>query len=96
MDETTSANGAKWGVYAPQATANYERASSLAQLHARIGPLHLVKERQPKMRSRPRLRITLLDAVIFCLLAFGAFHLAKAGEVAFWTGYEAQATKGYK
>jgi hypothetical protein len=48
------------------------------------------------MRTRPRLHITLLDAVIFCLLAFGAFHLAKAGETAFWTGYEAQAAKGYK
>ena len=83
----------KWGVYAPQATANYERAANinpdLARLHARIGPLHLVKERQPKMRTR--LRITLLDAVIFCLLAVGAFHLAKAGEIAFWTKYEAQA-----
>jgi hypothetical protein len=90
----------KWGVYAPQATANYERAaninSNLAQLHARVGPLHLVKERQHKVRTRPRLRITLLDAVIFCLLAFGAFHLAKAGEIAFWSGYEAQATKGYR
>jgi hypothetical protein len=84
----------KWGVYAPQASANYNRAASLAHLHARIGPLHLVKERQPKMRTR--LRITLLDAVIFCLLAVGAFHLAKAGEVAFWAGYEAQATKGYR
>jgi hypothetical protein len=82
----------KWGVYAPQATANYERAASLARLHARIGPLRLVKERQHKVRTR--LRITLLDAVIFCLLAFGAFHLAKAGEIAFWAGYEAQTMRG--
>lgn len=84
----------KWGVYAPQATERYNNTSNLARLHARVGPLHLVKERQPKMKTR--LRITLLDAVIFCLLAVGAFHLAKAGEVAFWTGYEAQETRGYK
>jgi len=86
----------KWGVYAPQGAEQYQKAASLACLHARIGPLHLTKPRQPKMRTRPRLHITLLDAVIFCLLAFGAFHLAKAGETAFWTGYEAQAAKGYK
>jgi hypothetical protein len=78
----------KWGVYAPQATENYERAASLARLHARIGPLHVEK--------KTRLRITLLDAVIFCVLAVGAFHAVKAGEIAFWTGYEAQAMKGYK
>jgi len=86
----------KWGVYAPQGAEQYQKAASLARLHARMGPLHLTKQRQHKVRTRPRLPITLLDAVIFCLLAFGAFHLAKAGEIAFWSGYEAQATRGYK
>jgi hypothetical protein len=79
---------AKWGVYAPQATSNYERAASLARLHSRIGALHVEK---PK---RPIRKLALLDAVIFCLIAVGAFHAVKAGEIAFWTGYEAQAMRG--
>lgn len=79
---------AKWGVYAPQATSNYERAASLACLHARIGPLHL--------QQKKKTRLGLTEAVIFCLIAVGAFHAVKAGEIVFWTGYEAQAMKGYK
>ena len=78
----------KWGVYAPQATRNYERAASLARLHSRVGPLHL--------QQKKKTRLGLTEAVIFCLIAVGAFHAVKAGEIAFWTGYEAQAMKGYK
>jgi len=80
---------AKWGVYAPQAAERYKNTEGLARLHSRIGPLHL---QTPKKKTR----LGLTEAVIFCLLAIGAFHLAKAGEVAFWTGYEAQAAKGYR
>lgn len=87
MTETTSASGAKWGVYAPQATNNYERAASLARLHARMGPLHLEKQKK-------KTRLGLTEAVIFCLIAVGAFHAVKAGEVAFWTGYEARTMGG--
>jgi hypothetical protein len=78
---------AKWGVYAPQATNNYERAASLARLQARIGPLHVEKQKK-------KTRLGLTEAVIFCLIAVGAFHAVKAGEIAFWTGYEAQAMRG--
>ena len=76
---------AKWGVYAPQATSNYERAASLARLHSRIGALHAQKKKT---------RLGLTEAVIFCLVAVGAFHAVKAGETAFWMGYEAQAMRG--
>lgn len=78
---------AKWGVYAPQAAERYNQTASLARLHARIGPLHL--EQQKK-----KTRLGLTEAVIFCLIAVGAFHAVKAGEIAFWTGYEAQAMRG--
>ena len=81
---------AKWGVYAPQAAERYNQTASLARLHARIGPLHLEK---PK---RPRRKLALLDGIIFCLIAVGAYHAVKAGEIAFWTGYEAQAMRGNK
>ena len=77
---------AKWGVYAPQAAERYRDTEGLARLHSRIGPLHV---QAPKKKTR----LGLTEAVIFCLLAIGAFHLAKAGETAFWTGYEAQAMK---
>lgn len=80
---------AKWGVYAPQGAERYQEADNLARLHARIGPLHLVKQRK-------KTRLGLTEAVIFCLLAVGAYHAVKAGEIAFWTGYEAQAMGGYK
>jgi len=77
----------KWGVYAPQAAERYKNADSLARLHARIGPLHLQQQKK-------KTRLGLTEAVIFCLIAVGAFHAVKAGEVAFWTGYEAQAMRG--
>ena len=80
---------AKWGVYAPQAAERYNQTASLARLHARIGPLHLEKPRK-------KTRLGLTEAVIFCLIAVGAFHAVKAGEIAFWTGYEAQAMRGNK
>jgi hypothetical protein len=77
----------KWGVYAPQAAERYNQTASLARLHARIGPLHLQQQKK-------KTRLGLTEAVIFCLIAVGAFHAVKAGEIAFWTGYEAQAMRG--
>lgn len=83
----TDVTGAKWGVYAPQAAERYNQTASLARLHTQIGPLHLQQQKK-------KTRLGLTEAVIFCLIAVGAYHAVKAGEIAFWTGYEAQAMRG--